>query len=141
MPNSVTIRAAVKYGILAPVGVGLSAAYSIDTNVEPVTLEHRAARLSGTAIIALPCYKDPDDVMPYRMSYALFIRWEDTVIESTWVCEGLTLSKPHIDADGLGTTVWIAGGIAGQTYTVTNTVTTARLRTLTRSFGVHVEDR
>jgi hypothetical protein len=83
--------------------------------------------------------KDPNAVLDYMIDW---IRWlsGDQVATSEWlVPTGLT--KVADTKTASSATVWLSGGTAGQSYTVTNRVTTTGGRTEDRSFMIRVEER
>lgn len=83
--------------------------------------------------------KDPNAVLDYSIDWT---RWlaGDQVATSEWIIpSGLTRmadSKTSTSA-----TVWLSGGSVGQSYTVTNRITTAAGRTEDRTFTIRVEER
>ncbi len=83
--------------------------------------------------------KDPNAVLDYTIDWA---RWlaGDQIATSQWIVPtGLTKMA---DSKTVTTaTVWLSGGTAGQSYTVTNRITTAAGRTEDRSFIARVEER
>jgi hypothetical protein len=83
--------------------------------------------------------KDPDAILDYAVDWS---RWlaGDAIAASTWfVPTGLTKATESNTATKA--TVWLSGGVAGQTYTVTNRITTTGGRTEDRSFTIRVEER
>jgi hypothetical protein len=83
--------------------------------------------------------KDPNAVLDYTVDWT---RWlaGDQIASSAWlVPTGLT--KMADSKTGSSATVWLSGGTAGQSYTVTNRITTAAGRTEDRSFIARVEER
>lgn len=83
--------------------------------------------------------KDPNAVLDYAVDWS---RWlaGDEIATSTWtVPAGLT--KLGDSTTTTRATVWLAGGTVGQSYTVTNRITTAGGRTEERSFIIRVEER
>lgn len=83
--------------------------------------------------------KDPDAILDYAVDWS---RWlaGDTIAASVWlVPTGLT--KVSDSNTATRAIVWLSGGSAGVTYTVTNRITTAAGRTEDRSFAVRVEER
>ncbi|MBI4905706.1 MAG: hypothetical protein HY820_18885 [Acidobacteria bacterium] len=83
--------------------------------------------------------KDPNSVLDYSIDWT---RWldGDAIATSEWIVpDGLTKVT-----DGRTTktaTVWLSSGSAGQSYTVTNRITTSGGRTEDRSFTVKIEER
>jgi hypothetical protein len=83
--------------------------------------------------------KDPHAVLDYTVDWT---RWlaGDTIATSTWlVPAGLT--KQADSKTSTAATVWLSGGTAGQSYTVTNRITSGAGRTEDRSFSIRVEER
>jgi hypothetical protein len=83
--------------------------------------------------------KDPDAILDYAVDWS---RWlaGDTIAASVWIVPaGLTkVTESNTPTKAI---VWLSGGSAGQTYTVTNRITTAAGRTEDRSFTIRVEER
>jgi fructosamine-3-kinase len=83
--------------------------------------------------------KDPNAVLDYSIDWT---RWlaGDQIAASEWiVASGLT--KMAESKTATSATVWLSGGTAGQSYIVTNRITTAAGRTEDRSFTIRVEER
>ncbi len=83
--------------------------------------------------------KDPNAVLDYTIDWT---RWfaGDQIATSAWlVPTGLT--KIADSKTPSSATVWLSGGTAGQSYTVTNRITTTGGRTEDRSFTIRVEER
>ncbi len=83
--------------------------------------------------------KDPNAVLDYSIDWT---RWlaGDQIAASEWiVASGLT--KMADSKTATSATVWLSGGTAGQSYIVTNRITTAAGRTEDRSFTIRVEER
>ena len=72
----------------------------------------------------------------------LFSRWRpwpDVTVETWLVPAGLT--KQADSKTNTAATIWLSDGTAGQSYTVTNRITSAAGRTEDRSFTIRVEER
>ena len=83
--------------------------------------------------------KDPNAVLDYSIDWT---RWlaGDQIATSQWIVpSGLTKMADSKTASSA--TVWLSGGSVGQSYTVTNRITTAAGRTEDRSFTVRAEER
>ena len=83
--------------------------------------------------------KDPNAVLDYGIDWT---RWlaGDQIATSEWIIPtGLT--KMADSKTATSATVWLSGGSVGQSYTVTNRITTAAGRTEDRSFTIRVEER
>jgi hypothetical protein len=85
--------------------------------------------------------KDPDANLDYAIDWSEWLSSADVVVTSTFAISpaGLTAGITH--NDGLKTSIWLSGGSAGVTYTVTNHVVTEDGRTDDRSFEIVVVER
>lgn len=83
--------------------------------------------------------KDPEATLDYSVDWTKWLAG-DTIQTSEWtVPAGLTqVSSSNTNSKA---TVWLSGGTAGQSYTVTNHITTAGGRTDERSITIRVQDR
>lgn len=83
--------------------------------------------------------KDPNDILDYTMDWSSWLGGVDTITSSTFtIPSGLT---SVVDTHGSSTaTVWLSGGIVGQSYTVTNQISTLGGRTVERSFQIVCQD-
>jgi hypothetical protein len=74
----------------------------------------------------------PTEVLDWSINWATRGLGEDTIVTSSWACSSpdVTLSDSSVNADGNLTTIFVTGGVAGQIYTLTNTVITNSDRTL-----------
>ena len=83
--------------------------------------------------------KDPNAVLDY---YVDWTRWlnGDTIATSVWtVAAGLAVANDTHTTTAA--TVWLSGGTVGETYKVTNRITTTGGRTEDRSFDVKIAER
>ena len=88
-------------------------------------------------------FKDPDDVVSYRLDWADTLNLSDpadTISTSSWDAEsGITVDS---DSNTTSTaTVTLSSGTAGNVYVVTNTIVTAGGSTYNRSISVVVTDQ
>jgi hypothetical protein len=84
--------------------------------------------------------KDPDAVIPYSFDWSDWLGGE-TILTSEWIVPaGITLQNEAVDAPGQITTIVLSGGTAGETYLITNRITTAT-RTEDRSMRIPVRTR
>lgn len=83
--------------------------------------------------------KDPHAVLDYTIDWT---RWlaGDTISTSEWLVPAELSVTAHTKTTATAT-VWLAGGTAGESYTVTNRISTDGGRTEDRSFTVRVEER
>lgn len=78
-----------------------------------------------------------DDADDYGYNWARWMDPAETISTSIWAADaGITLADPTVD--GWVTGVVVGGGLAGMTYTVSNTVTSSSGRSRTLSFRVKV---
>jgi hypothetical protein len=77
--------------------------------------------------------KDPDAQLDYALDWSLWLNVADTIAASTWIVP-TNLIVVASTFSSTSTTVWLKGGIAGETYVVTNRITTA-------SNPTRIEDR
>jgi hypothetical protein len=67
----------------------------------------------------------------------------DPIVASTWEATpatGITIDDPEDEFTGTSTTVWVATGTPGQTYTIENTVTTTAGRVETSFITVYIKE-
>lgn len=84
--------------------------------------------------------KDPDAVLDYGVDWSAWLATDETISTSTWIVpDGLT--KDSDSNTTTTTTVVLSSGTAGQTYQVTNRITTSDSRTDDRTFIVRVRER
>jgi hypothetical protein len=83
--------------------------------------------------------KDPNAVLDYSIDWT---RWlaGDQIAASEWIVPS-EFTKMADSKTSTSATVWLSGGTAGQSYIVTNRITTAAGRTEDRSFTIRVEER
>jgi hypothetical protein len=82
--------------------------------------------------------KDPNEVLDYQFDWTDRLVTSETITTSTFiVAEGsVTTSNPSILAGF--TTVWIAGGVAGEVNTITNRIVTNQGRTYDESAKLRI---
>jgi hypothetical protein len=87
--------------------------------------------------------KDPQAVLDYSLDWLTdWLEPSDTVVASVWsVTPAGSLVIDDQPFTSYTTTVWLSGGTAGTSYTVTNHITTAAGREDDRSLLVEVADR
>lgn len=84
--------------------------------------------------------EDPGNVLDYSWDWSLWMASGDTISTSTWtVPVGITQTTPAPSISGSVTTIWLTGGTAGQTYTVSNKIVTAQGRTKVWSRQIFIE--
>ena len=84
--------------------------------------------------------KDPQATLDYHLDWSSWLETGDTITASTWFLPaGLTQVVAAFSTSVA--TVWISGGTVGESYTVTNRITTADGRIDERSMTIRMEDR
>ena len=84
--------------------------------------------------------KDTDEVLDYHINWTARLTAEsDSISTSEWeLDEGITKDS---DAEtSYTTTIWISGGTTGETYSITNRITTAVGRTYDYTGTILIED-
>lgn len=86
--------------------------------------------------------KDPQAKLDYGWDWSAWLG-TDTISTSTWTVDPAGPVLSNATHDGTKTTVWIAGGVSGSTYTLTNHVLTnsTPAREDDRSFKLKVKER
>lgn len=82
--------------------------------------------------------KDPQAKLDYKIDWSDWLD-ADTISTSTWtVPTGITGS--NMSKTATTTTIWLAGGTAGTTYSVTNHIITAVSREDERTIKIKVKE-
>lgn len=90
--------------------------------------------------------KDPDAILPYTVDWTKWLS-SDTIATSTFTADtGITIGNGSNGADAptkstVAATVWLIGGTVGETYEITNQITTAAAKTEDRTFKILCEER
>lgn len=85
--------------------------------------------------------KDPQAVLDYAIDWSGWLAEGETVSSfPVTVDTGLTVAQPATHSAGV-VTVWLSGGTAGKTYTVTSHVVTNQGREDDRSIRIRVDER
>ncbi|HZT29229.1 MAG TPA: hypothetical protein VFA33_05065 [Bryobacteraceae bacterium] len=84
--------------------------------------------------------KDPNAVLDYSVDWSKWLAG-DQIEESTWSVSDSALAVSDETNSATQATAWLSGGAVGQSYTVTNKITTAAGRIDERSFIVQVQAR
>ena len=79
--------------------------------------------------------KDPDAVLDYMFDWSSWLQSGETISTSTMTAStGITVDSDV--ATTTTTTVWLSGGTAGETYEVTNHITTSNSRAEDRTITI-----
>ena len=85
----------------------------------------------GSFIVDAP-NKDPDSVIDYGVDWSAWLASGETILTSSWIVPaGLTLDSESNTTTA--TAVFLSAGIEGESYTLTNRITTSAGRTEDRS--------
>ena len=86
-------------------------------------------------------YKTPPEIKDYSIDWSAVLSSE-TIVSSTWDAGGLDLmvNNPIPTIANNLTTVWLSAGTCGNSYLVTNTITTTGGREFQESFICYVQD-
>ena len=84
--------------------------------------------------------KDPEAVLDYSVDWSKWLAG-DQIETSTWSVNDPALQPSDDSNTTTRTTAWLAGGVSGQSYTLTNRITTSGGRTDERSLVIQVQDR
>ncbi len=83
--------------------------------------------------------KDPDAVLDYGFDWSRWLNG-DEIDTSEWILdEGIT--KDSDENSATRTTIWLSKGTAGESYTITNRITTKAGRIDDRSFTLLLKER
>jgi len=84
--------------------------------------------------------KDPEAVLDYGFDWSDWLADGETISTSSWTVEN-GITKDSDSKTTTVTTIWLSGGSAGTTYTLTNHIVSSAGREDDRSFAVQVQDR
>jgi hypothetical protein len=84
--------------------------------------------------------KTPQAVLDYSIDWSAWLD-SDTLSGSSWFASPPGIVIKATTKDNSRTTVWLAGGVSGVTYTITNQIRTLAGRTEERSLTILVMDR
>jgi hypothetical protein len=83
--------------------------------------------------------KDPNDVLDYEVNWSQWLPTGDTIATSEWfVPDGITQDSES--NTNTTTTIWLSGGTAGQSYALTNRITTTQGRQRDRTITIRVRE-
>lgn len=84
--------------------------------------------------------KDPGATLDFAIDWSINLVPGDTITSTTWTVPG-GLTKVKDSVAGAKAVVWLAGGTAGQIYTVTCRIVTAQERIDERAIAIRVGKR
>jgi hypothetical protein len=82
--------------------------------------------------------KRPDDALDYDVSFEKWLSPGDTLIDATATADSPDLTVLSVALSGAVTKVWLAAGLAGNSYQITVTATTAQGRVKEVAFNLRV---
>ncbi len=87
--------------------------------------------------------KDPNATLDYVNNWADWLSEGDSIIASTWAISsgGNELVIDSSTFLATSATVWLSAGLLGQTYVVTNTITTAQGRVEDGSLRIRMGEK
>lgn len=84
--------------------------------------------------------KDPNARLDYAVDWSGWLAENETIQSSAWIVPpGITSDDD--DSTTTSATVWLLGGTAGESYQVTNRITTNQARIDDRTIQIVVRDR
>ena len=85
-------------------------------------------------------FKDPQAVLDYLIDWTPWLNG-DTIIDSSFSVNSTNLIIDSSSFTTSSATVWLSGGIIGETYIVTNHITTFAGREDDHSFRIIIKDK
>ena len=86
--------------------------------------------------------KDPDAVLDYKIDWLAWLAFGETISSKTVTATtGLTVDSSTITDSSTSVTIWLSGGTAGASYTVTCQIVTSASRTDERSITIQCRER
>lgn len=83
--------------------------------------------------------KDPNAVIDYDIDWSKRLPDGDIILVSDWIVPaGITMDSE--ESTNTTTKIWLSGGTAGQTYALTNRITTAQGRTQDKTITISVKE-
>lgn len=84
--------------------------------------------------------KDPNDTLDYEVDFARWLPEADTVAGATVLIEGTVTEAQPVDLTATMVRVWLQGGAAGETATITVRATTAGARVKDFTFKLRIKE-
>lgn len=84
--------------------------------------------------------KDPNATLDYTLDWSAWLDG-DTISTSAWNASPTGATLPQDDNDATTTTVWVADGVVGTKYNLTNHITTAGGRANDRTIAVLIKEQ
>lgn len=97
--------------------------------------------MSCCKISKIFCKTDLEE-LDYQADWSSWLT-EEVIIASQWIVDDPAVVIETNFKTDTGTTVWLSGGVLGDSYTVTNTITTSapRPRIASRAFLLRIRSR
>lgn len=87
-----------------------------------------------------PNPKDPSSTLDYQFDWGAEWLNSDTIAASTFTVIPNTITIQSTSFTSTVTTIWLAGGVTGTTYSITNRITTASGRVDERTVKLQIKD-
>jgi hypothetical protein len=91
--------------------------------------------------------KDPDAILDYGFDWSEWLASGETIVTSSWIVPdddtspSMALVKTSDSHDDSSTAIWLASGLPGETYQVTNRIVTSLGRRDDRSITIRIIER
>lgn len=83
--------------------------------------------------------KDPNAVVDYTIDWSSWLADGDTILVSEWIVPAGITQDSETNTN-LTTTIWLSDGTAGQSYALTNRITTSQGRTQDKTITIRVKE-
>ena len=89
--------------------------------------------------------KDTNDYLDYSFDWSTWLKGitgtdTDTIISSVWLVDKTTLTLTTSTFTTTASTIWLSLGVTGETYLVTNRITTFKGRIKDKTFEITIKD-
>jgi hypothetical protein len=85
--------------------------------------------------------KDPDAILDYTIDWTDWLTGSELIASDTWAVSSTGITASSTSKTTTAGTIWLSGGTAGQTYTVTNHIVTDSSRAEDRTISIAVLER
>lgn len=84
--------------------------------------------------------KDPDSIVDYQCNWAEWLSIDEAIEHAEWIVP-TGLNNVQISHSETVSTVWLSEGVVGETYLLTNRITTTGGRVEDRTLRIRVTDK
>lgn len=85
--------------------------------------------------------KDPDDIDVFTLDWSPRLTAPEAIVLNTWVSTPTGLTHGAVSASTNMSTIFLSGGVDGEIYDLTNTITTTTGRKLDQTVRLPVKTR